>query len=221
MVNKYRSVFDIIGPVMIGPSSSHTAGAVAIGREGNKLFGGVPKKVTVHYYGSFAQTHRGHGTDYAIAAGILGFEPDDPRVPQAPEIAHKQGVDIRFVEEKGDSPINHPNTAVLDMKDNEKKLELSGCSIGGGAIEIRSLIINGIEIKSSGLLPMIIYIDHKKLDDTILSLNEFLKEKAPFVEKNTYHSANSDIYEYNLKNYLQNDLIKELKSKFKSIIILY
>ncbi|WP_228123156.1 serine dehydratase beta chain [Lactobacillus helveticus] len=71
MTNRYKSVFDIIEPVMVGPSSSHTAGAVAIGRAGNKLFGGVPRKVTVHYYGSFAQTHRGHGTDYAIAAGIL------------------------------------------------------------------------------------------------------------------------------------------------------
>ena len=70
MAGNYRSVFDIIGPVMIGPSSSHTAGAVAIGQEGYKLYGGVPKKATVHYYGSFAQTHRGHGTDYAIAAGI-------------------------------------------------------------------------------------------------------------------------------------------------------
>lgn len=73
MTNRYKSVFDIIEPVMVGPSSSHTAGAVAIGRAGNKLFGGVPRKVTVHYYGSFAQTHRGHGTDYAIAAGILGL----------------------------------------------------------------------------------------------------------------------------------------------------
>lgn len=199
MVNKYRSVFDIIGPVMIGPSSSHTAGAVAIGREGNKLFGGVPKKVTVHYYGSFSQTHRGHGTDYAIAAGILGFEPDDPRVPQAPEIARKQGIDIRFVEEKGDSPIHHPNTAILDMKDNTKYRQLSGCSIGGGAIEIRSLIIDNIEIKSSGLLPMIIYIDHKKHKNSNLPLSNFLKEKAPFVEENTYQSENSYIYEYNLK----------------------
>ena len=69
MSGNYRSVFDIIGPVMIGPSSSHTAGAVAIGQAANKLFGGIPDEVTVHYYGSFAQTHKGHGTDYAITAG--------------------------------------------------------------------------------------------------------------------------------------------------------
>ena len=221
MINKYRSVFDIIGPVMIGPSSSHTAGAVAIGREGNKLFGGVPKKVTVHYYGSFAQTHRGHGTDYAIAAGILGFEPDDSRVPQAPEIARKEGIDIRFVEEKGDSPINHPNTAVLDMKDDKKRRQLSGCSIGGGTIEIRSLIIDDIEIKSSGLLPMLIYIDHNKKNGSDLPLSEFLQKYAPYIENNSYESSDVYIYEYNLKNYLQDDLIEKLKKKFEPIIILY
>lgn len=78
--------------------------------------------MTVHYYGSFAQTHRGHGTDYAIAAGILGFNTDDLRVPKAPEIAKKRGVDIRFVEEEGESPIHHPNTAILDMTDGKKQL---------------------------------------------------------------------------------------------------
>lgn len=86
MTNRYKSVFDIIGPVMVGPSSSHTAGAVAIGRAGNKLFGGVPRKVTVHYYGSFAQTHRGHGTDYAIAAGILAMFNETP--PHARGLCH-------------------------------------------------------------------------------------------------------------------------------------
>lgn len=122
MTNRYKSVFDIIGPVMVGPSSSHTAGAVAIGQAGYKLFGKTPNKITVHYYDSFAQTHRGHGTDYAIAAGILGFDSDDLQVPKSPEIARQQGVDLRFVEEDGPSPIGHPNTAILDMSDGQKKL---------------------------------------------------------------------------------------------------
>ncbi|NRO53194.1 L-serine dehydratase, beta chain [Lactobacillus helveticus] len=150
MTNRYKSVFDIIGPVMVGPSSSHTAGAVAIGRAGNNLFGGVPRKVTVHYYGSFAQTHRGHGTDYAIAAGILGFDTDDLRVPNAPEIAKKRGIDIRFVEEDGPSPIDHPNTAILDMSSGTKKAQISGCSIGGGSIEIRHLVIHDTAITPTG-----------------------------------------------------------------------
>ena len=84
MSGNYRSVFDIIGPIMVGPSSSHTAGAVAIGKAARAIFQELPKKVTVHYYESFAQTHRGHGTDFAIAAGIMGFPPDDAQVPMAP-----------------------------------------------------------------------------------------------------------------------------------------
>lgn len=183
MENRYKSVFDIIGPVMVGPSSSHTAGAVAIGREGNRLFGGVPKKVTVHYYGSFAQTHRGHGTDYAIAAGILGFTTDDLRVPRAPEIARQRGIDIRFVEEEGPSPIGHPNTAILDMSDGEKKAQLSGCSIGGGAIEVRDIVLHGINIKPAGSLPIVILVDFERKLNHERFLSDFLKLKAPFKEK--------------------------------------
>lgn len=183
MENRYKSVFDIIGPVMVGPSSSHTAGAVAIGREGNRLFGGVPKKVTVHYYGSFAQTHRGHGTDYAIAAGILGFTTEDLRVPRAPEIARQRGIDIRFVEEEGQSPIGHPNTAILDMSDGEKKAQLSGCSIGGGAIEVREIVLHGINIKPAGSLPIVILVDFERKLNHERSLSDFLKLKAPLRKK--------------------------------------
>lgn len=221
MSDIYRSVFDIIGPVMIGPSSSHTAGAVAIGREGNKLFGSIPKKVTVHYYGSFAQTHRGHGTDYAIAAGILGFEPDDLRVPQAPEIARKQGVDIRFVEEPGDSPIHHPNTAILDMSDEHKKRQLSGCSIGGGAIEIRQIIIDNKKIYPAGPLPIIIYIDKSKDSTNVDHVTSYLAQIAPFKRKQEYHADNCIIYEYDIENYIQDEVAKEIHQKYPALIYLY
>ncbi|MBP2058768.1 L-serine dehydratase [Lactobacillus colini] len=220
MAGNYRSVFDIIGPVMIGPSSSHTAGAVAIGQEGNKLFNGVPKKVTVHYYGSFAQTHRGHGTDYAIAAGILGFDTDDKRVPKAPEIAKQQGIDIRFVEEDGPSPINHPNTAILDMSDDNKYIQLSGCSIGGGAIEIRNIKMYGSNIKPEGPLPIVLYIDKQKRHENGIPVTSFLEKNAPFSVKKVYETASYFIYEYDIKNYIQDSLVKELTQKFKSIICL-
>ena len=199
MENRFKSVFDNIGPVMIGPSSSHTAGAVAIGREGNKLFGGVPKKVTVHYYGSFAQTHRGHGTDYAIAAGILGFTTSDLRVPKAPEIARKRGIDIRFVEEKGESPIHHPNTAILDMTDGHKRVQLAGCSIGGGAIEIRRLVIHDIVVEPSGTLPIVLLIDPERKIKNQRFLTSFLQQKAPFNESRIYKSPDYYIYEYDIQ----------------------
>lgn len=220
MENRYKSVFDIIGPVMVGPSSSHTAGAVAIGREGNRLFGGVPKKVTVHYYGSFAQTHRGHGTDYAIAAGILGFTTDDLRVPRAPEIARQRGIDIRFVEEEGQSPIGHPNTAILDMSDGEKKAQLSGCSIGGGAIEVRDIVLHGINIKPAGSLPIVILVDFERKLNHERSLSDFLKLKAPFKEKRIYKSHTCYIYEYDIQNYFKPDLTGELRKKYPHIICL-
>lgn len=205
---------------MVGPSSSHTAGAVAIGREGNKLWGGVPKKVTVHYYGSFAQTHRGHGTDYAIAAGILGFSADDLRVPKAPEIARKRGIDIRFVEEEGDSPINHPNTAILDMTDGTRKIQLSGCSIGGGAIEIRRIILHDVVIEPSGSLPIVILVDEERKLKYETSLTSFLIQKAPFKKKRIYKSQQCYIYEYDIQNYFKPSLVGQLKKKYKNIICL-
>lgn len=220
MENRFKSVFDIIGPIMVGPSSSHTAGAVAIGREGNKLFGSIPKKVTVHYYGSFAQTHRGHGTDYAIAAGILGFNTDDLRVPKAPEIAKKRGIDIRFVEEKGPSPIDHPNTAILDMSDGSKKVQLAGCSIGGGAIEVRRIIIHDIEIEPSGSIPIVIMVDPDRDLKHEHSLSSFLQAKAPYKNKHIYKSDDYYIYEYDIANYFKPSLIGELKKKYKDIICL-
>lgn len=179
MKNNYKSVFDIIGPVMIGPSSSHTAGAVKIGRVANKLFGMVPPKVTVHYYGSFAQTHRGHGTDYAIAAGLLGFSPDDSRVPSAPMIARQRGIDLRFVEEEGESPIHHPNTAILQMTGDKTRVTVAGCSIGGGIIEIRAISLDGVDILPAGPLPIVIFRDYSKQMANALAVNTDLEEKAP------------------------------------------
>ena len=220
MSGNYRSVFDIIGPVMIGPSSSHTAGAVAIGQAANKLFGGIPDEVTVHYYGSFAQTHKGHGTDYAITAGVMGFETDDPRVPNSQEIAKKMGLEIEFIEEPGDSPINHPNTAVLDMVGRDKKMRVSGCSIGGGAIEIREIMLRGMEIRPAGPLPIILYIDSDKNKEKELALTKEIERIAPFENRQVLQGKECNIYEFNIKNYMRDKTKKSLASKYDGIICL-
>lgn len=157
MTENYRSVFDIIGPIMIGPSSSHTAGAVAIGRVARQVLGQTPVRVTVHYYESFAQTHQGHGTDYAIVAGLLQMDPADPRVPNSRELASQAGIEINFVEEPGASPIGHPNTAVLDLVGATKQARLAGCSVGGGIIEVRELVLEGVAIQPSGPLPIVLF----------------------------------------------------------------
>lgn len=133
---KYKSVFDIIGPVMIGPSSSHTAGAARIGRVARTLFGKRPTKVVVSLYGSFAQTYKGHGTDVALIGGILDFDTFDQRIPQSLDLAKKEGIDVTFVEEAAIT--DHPNTARIKMSDGLKEIEVVGISIGGGKFKLRS-----------------------------------------------------------------------------------
>src|SRR6476619_233022 len=105
---KFRSVFDIIGPVMIGPSSSHTAGAARIGRVARSLFGREPKWANISFYGSFAETYKGHGTDVAIIGGLLDFDTFDERIKTSLEIAKEAGMQIKFIEEEAIP--EHPNT---------------------------------------------------------------------------------------------------------------
>lgn len=220
MKNNYKSVFDIIGPVMIGPSSSHTAGAVKIGRVANKLFGTVPPKVTVHYYESFARTHRGHGTDYAIAAGLLGFASDDSRIPSAPMIARQGGMDLRFVEEEGESPIHHPNTAILQMTGDKTRVTVAGCSIGGGIIEIRAINLDGVDILPAGPLPIVIFRDYSKQMANALAINTDLEEKAPFTRRQVLRADDCDIYVYDIKKPMQPATIAYFEKKYPAAICL-
>ena len=97
---KYRSVFDIIGPVMVGPSSSHTAGAARIGKIVRTIFGEQPDSVDIFLFESFAKTYRGHGTDIALVGGLLGMEPDDERLSDSLKIAHENGMEVLFVPKK-------------------------------------------------------------------------------------------------------------------------
>ncbi len=155
---KYRSVFDIIGPVMIGPSSSHTAGAARIGRVARSLFGREPKWATISFYGSFASTYKGHGTDVAIIGGLLDFDTFDERIKTSLDIADQAGMKITFIEE--DAITDHPNTARVSIGDENGELELVGISIGGGKIEITEL--NGFELKLSGNHPAILVVHNDR-----------------------------------------------------------
>lgn len=157
-VQNYKSCFDIIGPIMVGPSSSHTAGAIAIGVLARHLFGGTPKTVRCDYYESFAETHKGHGTDFAIISGILGFKTDDERVPNAVEIAKAEGMHIEFVERKEPSPVNHANTADLTLSDDQHSIRLIGTSVGGGAVEVKYIEVDGFKMQLSGPLPVLLEI---------------------------------------------------------------
>ncbi|WP_078380934.1 L-serine ammonia-lyase, iron-sulfur-dependent subunit beta [Sutcliffiella halmapala] len=155
---KYRSVFDIIGPVMIGPSSSHTAGAARIGRVARSLFGRQPKWATISFYGSFAKTYKGHGTDVAIVGGLLDFDTFDERIKTSLAIAESLEMRISFHEE--DAITDHPNTAKVLIGDDEGELELVGISIGGGKIEITEL--NGFELRLSGNHPALLVVHNDR-----------------------------------------------------------
>lgn len=155
---KNKSVFDIIGPVMVGPSSSHTAGAASIGKVARTFFGKEPSRIKVSLYGSFAKTYKGHATDVAIIGGILDFDTYDERLPKSMDIARERGIDVKFVEEEAIP--NHPNTARIELTDAKDRLELVGISIGGGKIEIIEL--NGFELKLSGEHPAILVVHNDR-----------------------------------------------------------
>lgn len=147
------NVFDIIGPVMVGPSSSHTAGAVRIGLIARKLLGEKLKSAVINLYGSFLDTGKGHGTQKAIVAGLLGMQPDDIRIPQSLELAKEAGLLIEFGEaELKDA---HPNTAQLFLTGvSNRQLEVVGESLGGSRINIAQ--IDGISTNFSGDYPTLV-----------------------------------------------------------------
>ena len=140
-------IFDILGPVMVGPSSSHTAGAVRIGRMARTLLGGQPVKAEIGLHGSFAETGQGHGTDRALVAGLLGMKPDDLEIPRSFELAAEQGLQFEFRAVQLREA--HPNTAVLTVEDADgKRLRVQAASTGGGRIRVDSL--NGVEVSFTG-----------------------------------------------------------------------
>jgi L-serine dehydratase len=129
------SVFDIIGPRMVGPSSSHTAGALRLGLLARALLGRTPERATIGLHGSFATTYQGHGTDRAVVAGLLGMAPDDSRIPDSLAVADQEGLEVSF------EPVDlgataHPNTLRFDITAGEDNVSLVGASVGGGAIEV-------------------------------------------------------------------------------------
>lgn len=132
------SVFDMIGPIMIGPSSSHTAGVVRIGRAAVGLLGNIPQKAEITFYNSFARTYEGHGSDRAIIAGLLNFKTDDERIKKSFDAAKEQGLTYSF-RSVGNASTFHPNTVSLKVFYEDKECTLIGESIGGGVINIAEI----------------------------------------------------------------------------------
>ncbi len=141
------NIFDILGPVMVGPSSSHTAGAARIGLIARQLFGRQPEKARVYLHGSFAATGKGHGTDKALIGGLLGMKPDDMRIPDSFRVAGEEGMEFSI--EKKDIKEAHPNTAQIYMEaEGVPPMWIQAHSIGGGRIQVCKL--DGIDVNFSG-----------------------------------------------------------------------
>lgn len=166
-------VYDILGPVMIGPSSSHTAGAARLGKIAGIICGGNIVKVAFLLHGSFAKTYKGHGTDRALVAGILGMEPWDERLRDSLDIAKKKGMEIEFREaDLGDV---HPNTVKFLMTKSDGSIaEVRGSSIGGGNIVINE--VDNEEIEFTGEYPTII-IKHQDVPGVISKVTALLYEE--------------------------------------------
>lgn len=152
------NIFDIVGPIMVGPSSSHTAGACKIGNVFYRIYGSTPKEVYVTFYGSFADTFLGHGTDKAIAGGLMGYKPFDERLINSLEKADEIGMKIYFSRSKVEMP--HPNTVSITANLNGRDINIIAESIGGGNIIVRE--IDGIQVKLDGSANTIVISHHDK-----------------------------------------------------------
>ena len=170
---KSLGVFDILGPIMVGPSSSHTAGAARLGKVARAVASEDIKEVTFLLHGSFGKTYKGHGTDRALVAGILGMEPSDLRLRESLEIAEKEGIKITFKEvDLGDV---HPNTVkFLIVGEEGKHYEMMGSSIGGGNIEVNE--VNNNKVEFTGSYPTVI-ISHQDKPGVLAKVSALLYDE--------------------------------------------
>ncbi len=163
-------VFDIIGPIMVGPSSSHTAGAARIGHIARELLQERPVRAHIKFHGSFARTYRGHGTDRAVVGGLLGMFPDDVRIRDSLAIAEREGLKVTF--ETVSLRDAHPNTVVIEATgESGRTLTVEGASVGGGNIVIRR--INELKVEFTGEYNTLV-IPHRDMPGAVASVTNIL-----------------------------------------------
>ncbi|MBW6469236.1 MAG: L-serine ammonia-lyase, iron-sulfur-dependent subunit beta [Coriobacteriia bacterium] len=171
---RQRSVFDIVGPVMVGPSSSHTAGAVRLGLLARAVFGSTPACARIGLHGSFASTGRGHGTDLALTAGLLGLAPDDLSIRDAEQLAAEAGLEITF--DIVDLGQVHPNTASFELSGpDDHTTKLQGSSLGGGDVMITQ--IDSYDVEVTGELPLLL-VAHLDRPGEIAAVTAVLAEES-------------------------------------------
>ncbi len=160
------SIFDIAGPIMVGPSSSHTAGACKIGQFARALFHGTPNKTTFYLHGSFAEVYKGHATDRALLGGVLKFKTNDPRIKNSFKIATEKKLKYEFILKNLGSEY-HPNTVKIVLENTKRKMSIIGSSIGGGMIEIVRLNNFNINLKGRAGKYLSLVVCYRKKKEVI------------------------------------------------------
>lgn len=203
-------VFDILGPVMVGPSSSHTAGAARLGKVARTIAGDDVEEVIFLLHGSFGKTYKGHGTDRALVAGIMGMNPSDERLRDSIKIADEKGIKINFKEQ--DLGDYHPNTVRFLIKcKNGNKCDVIGSSVGGGNIEI--VEINGNKVKFTGAYTTII-TSHRDIAGTVAKVTNVLysnKVNIAFLSLGRSQRGKSATMTFEVDSKISNELIEEIK----------
>ena len=204
------SAFDILGPIMIGPSSSHTARAARLGKIAGIIAGGEIVDVKFMLHGSFAQTYKGHGTDKALVAGILGMDPWDDRFKTSMEIAKEKGINVSFIPtDLGDV---HPNTVkFIITKANGEVTEVVGSSIGGGNIVFTE--VDGEQMEFTGAYPTLV-INHIDVPGMILRVCEvFYKYGVNIAFAKVYRSGKGSnaAMVFEVDNFISQEIVEEIK----------
>ncbi|MDD7305043.1 MAG: L-serine ammonia-lyase, iron-sulfur-dependent subunit beta [Peptoniphilaceae bacterium] len=212
------SVFDIVGPIMIGPSSSHTAGANRIANIARNIAGVGFNKVDFYLHGSFAKTYRGHGTDRALVGGILGFGPDDERLRNSFEIAKEKAIEFNFIET--DLGNVHPNTVKIVMTyPDGSTFDVQGSSIGGGNIKINKIYGNDVEY--SGKNPTLI-ATYKEQKGMIAFVSSILYDQGYNIfNMRTIKDGEKVMLVTELDQGLRQDIYEEIKNGKEFIFIKY
>ncbi len=210
------NIFDVVGPIMIGPSSSHTAGVVKIGNICKKILGHTPKYVEVTFYGSFADTYIGHGTDKAIVGGLLGYPPDDKRIRTSLENAKSEGYNFKIMTK--DKKTRHPNTLKIEAKGIDGKPQyILAESIGGGAIQIRK--INTMDVTLTGELNTIL-LQYEDKPGMIYKVSKILSENNTNIATlNCYRSNKGGTAILSIE--IDGIVDKDIKEKVNSIPNVY
>lgn len=217
---KNYSAFEIIGPKMIGPSSSHTAGAARLGKIAGKLVDYDVKRVKFILHGSFAKTYRGHGTDRALMAGVLGMRESDEELKDSLRIAKEKGIEYEFIED--DLGEVHPNTVKFSIeKSDGAKIELMGSSIGGGSIKIIEL--NGLKLEFTGQYPTLItrHLDHPGIISKITKILAYYKINIAFMSVYRQDKGEDAFMVIESDNKLEPEFVEYIKKSIEEIKNIY